>query len=179
MLLLVISVALCYANVYQAQYYRDPSCSGLIISAQNIPSSDTSCIPQGCQSSTSVYGPFFTVTCPSSFITLGVDVVKYSNNTCSTIVSTVTYAAAPACTTGNTYTCKATLDHSNSTVYHNIYANNDCTGVLTSSILIVDTSRPGCDELFLKYICTKSSLASTPTTLTLSVFVLILISVML
>lgn len=147
----IISLAVA---VHQASYYKDSACSGPLLFTKSI---EAVCTPQTCTAS-STDGTYYTVSCPSTQTLLGVTAVQYTNSSCDTIISTTSYATVPACIVGNTYACMLTSDGLNSTIYHNTYANTDCTGTLVSSIYTFVWDPVGCDSAHVHMVCTKASM---------------------
>lgn len=127
---LIILFFSCISAIYVKTFYADALCSGQILFADHIVTSDSSCVAQAC---TPFGGDYYTVTCPSSFFTLGLDQTTYAapSAICTGAIEQVhTVPLTPVCSAGIKFACNA------STVVQSNYGNPTCTGSPTSTNVI-------------------------------------------
>ena len=147
-LLIFLAFSISHA-LYVKTFYADSLCSGQILFADHIVSSDSSCSPVGCTPIGG--GDYYTVACPNSFFTLGLDQTSYaSTTTCSGAIDRIrTFPLAPTCSAGVIYTCNST------TVVDSTYTTPTCIpGTLVATQVIQQGACVSGGSI--KYVCTAN-----------------------
>lgn len=146
------------SGLYYEQVYAGSTCSGPVLFAENTHVKDATCSPIACRVITD--GRSSSVTCPTTFVSLGVDQESYQGPTLcrGLLVTTRTYPPSPACGGDSTYTCSSGGDQINQLRYSVV---PPCGGALFANTTF---STRVCIDHFHRWKCPAPNTTATTST---------------